>query len=55
MRQVADETGTSRDELDNGVRQLQLRLEQQGLQSRRRMVAHDEWLESVQSALARRA
>lgn len=41
-------------DLTDNVRRLQAQLERLSLASRKRLVAHDQWLESVQSALARR-
>jgi len=55
FQRITQQTGETCDGLDDDVRRLQLRLEQEGLESRRQMVAHDQWLESVQSTLARRA
>lgn len=55
LQRITQRGGETRDDFNEAVRDLQLRLEQNGLESRRRMVAHDKWLESVQSTLARRA
>ncbi len=49
----ADNRGECPVDLTEKVRRLQTRLERLNLASRKRMVAHDQWLESVQSTLAR--
>ena len=49
----ADNRGECRVDLTDNVRRLQTRLERLSLAARKRMVAHDQWLEAVQSALAR--
>jgi preprotein translocase subunit SecA len=53
IQERADNRGECPVDLTNNVRRLQTRLERLSLASRQRMVAHDQWLESVQSSLAR--
>jgi preprotein translocase subunit SecA len=55
IRQHADGHGECRMDLTQRVRQVQAKLERQDWASRKRMVAHDQWMEAIQSALARGA
>ena len=55
MTSTADESGVCRSSFDREIRDLQATIEQTGFTSRRKMVAHDDWIETVQDAVARTA
>lgn len=55
MRASAGPTGQCRKDFSVALRRLQRQAEADALMQRQRMVAHDDWMESVQSSLARRA
>ncbi|MCA9135265.1 MAG: hypothetical protein KDB00_00865 [Planctomycetales bacterium] len=55
MSASAAQTGEAKQDFFAAVRRVQRQAESDALMQRQHMVAHDDWMESVQSALARRA
>lgn len=55
IRSLADQDGECHADLSAEIDAVQRRAEQAAWQRRRQLVAHDDWFESVQSSLARRA
>lgn len=55
IQKSASDNGECRDDFYAAIKKVQANLEREARISRRSMVDHDNWLESVQSSLARRA
>ncbi|QDT13090.1 helicase-related protein [Planctomycetes bacterium K23_9] len=55
MTKAADEQGQCRGDFHDAISRVQSRVERRAFQSRQEMVEYDDWLESVQSSLARSA